>query len=1307
MIARAKAVLVRTLRTMALFAASAALALSVCGAGAGTPGGKPRGFAGEQVTLTFRAGDGRPYSLFEDVTVVQSKEAKSISRFWTRRQPNAVVDRYWRGTSNAFYLVRLPKLFGIKSGQVPADPDLIVKATLRLVRIPTAGYVPEGWQVPKGKKLAFTVYRLTDPDGFGPWRMPPESESPPRSRIPFIGVCGAFRDCRSSYHDSRKSLLIPAGRPWRKDVAAGLDAGVLVEDSTLPYSPKRLVYELDVTRGLKAWAGGEANDGWAIQVSKETTVSFRFDLLLHTSLAEKEENRPMLTVVVKPRPFDDRWRAQKHVKHPFYHTREEIARAKQTIRKHDWAKEQFESILRSAEGWAKRPEGELEGMIPSRDDARHKIPSDIWNYGGLFHTAPLAYALTGEKRFARPVALALVRIAQAWRHWPIVGEDGTARTAGPGPGKKGPPYAPASHHGTGKWGEQKLLLFGGIAYDLIYDSGAFEAIGQEERFDARGLVEQELFGYGARFMLDHQIGYGNFDGYLIGAIVLGSLNAGDPGLVRQSVEVFDALLTNSFLRDGTWFERCGYHGQTCNFWRAPEALQGYSDPPGYTPPKGRARFEKLAPYQVWPQLREIYRATFPLLYPDKDCLYVNDTSTGEFWDESLFRIAAARYGDKDLGQVAGNDLFLGPGDTKPPTGIVPELSRSCLLPAAGFVTLRAGEAIAGQTAAILSYGDASTSHDHSDGLNLGLFGKGRELAADLGYTHTYLRYSWPATTASHNTVLIDGKLQQHGRGDLLYGWPDGGAAPSVQVAEAAMPRAYPSAKLYARCVGLITPSPGRSYVVDFFRVEGGQQHDFMFHGPATHKQKELAVQDVELKPQRGTLAGGNVAYAGGRNGTGSQYTTKDWYSYVTDIRRCRIDNRAACRWEYDDGSGVGLRGTFLPGPGAELFTGTAPNLRLDDGKKSNYHDAEAIDRNRMPVVCIRRTSPAGQPLRSTFVSILEPCQGQPQIRDAKRLDLGRGIVGVKVLTRGSTQYVLNGSDGRGGELGVGEADGIRFSGQFGAVSQKGDDVEMLCLVAGGELSGPGWQIKHPANITAKVAALRGDLTGEKNNAIVLAAGAPPIPDAFRGQVALLHHRDGTNSAYTIAELTTEGGKTALKLADQRAFLLSRFAVDRVKGNTLHTPHALRKAGDGWFVGKSLTCRGKTYRIASVRSDGRENIHCRGFLVDVEPEAGQMQVKPGDTCLIHAARPGDELLLTHRTLVRKEARDRYVVRTTARLALTLPAQAGQKSIRYQDKTGAAQTVAGKQVQTPGGGSALAIQLDAVQLKGGQTQVELLR
>ena len=674
----------------------------------------------------------------------------------------------------------------------------------------------------------------------------------------------------------------------------------------------------------------------------------------------------------------------------------------------------------------------------------------------------------------------------------------------------------------------------------------------------------------------------------------------------------------------------------------------------------------------------------------------------------MHRLLAARYGDKDLVEVAGNDLFLGPGDKKLPVGIVDEVTRSILLPAAGFATLRTGDGLSGQTAAILSYGDFSSSHDHTDALNLGLFGKGHELAADLGYTHTYLRYSWSATTASHNTVLIDGGLQQPGRGNLIFFCPDQDATPSLQVVEAAVPRAYPSAKQYSRCISLVAPRPGSSYVVDFFRVEGGHQHDFMFHGPATHKQEKLAVEAVKLKPQQDTLAGENVPYAGDRQGTSSQYETKNWYSYITDVHSGPITNEAHCRWEYNDGSGIGLRGTFLPDPRAELFTGTAPNLRLDDGKESNYRDAKAIDSNRMPIICIRRTASADETLHSTFVSVFEPYRGQPRIDNVRRLDLGHGIVGVMVSSDGATQYVFNGSDGHGGRLGQGEANGIRFSGQFGAVSQKADDIEMLCLIGGGELSGPAWQIQQSENLVAGVEAFHGDLTGEKENVLVLGADAPPIPNAFGGRIATLRHRDGTNSSYTIAEVRAAGNRTTLKLADPATFLLSRFAVDAVNGNTLRTPHPLRKAGDGWFLGKWLTCAGKTYRIMSIRSDGRENIYCRGFLVDVEPEGGQVEIKPGDKCIVHAVRPGDKVVLTQHTLVRKEAPNSYSVVTTAtKLTLALPASEGQKRYRYRDENGVTQVVSGRQLRTHQGRSLLVVELDAGRIRGGRTSVELAK
>jgi hypothetical protein len=75
----------------------------------------------EQTTPAFRAENGKPYSVFKEVNIVQSNEPNSIVCFWTSWQRSAAVGHYWRETSDAYYLIRLPKLFKNKSGQSPTD----------------------------------------------------------------------------------------------------------------------------------------------------------------------------------------------------------------------------------------------------------------------------------------------------------------------------------------------------------------------------------------------------------------------------------------------------------------------------------------------------------------------------------------------------------------------------------------------------------------------------------------------------------------------------------------------------------------------------------------------------------------------------------------------------------------------------------------------------------------------------------------------------------------------------------------------------------------------------------------------------------------------------------------------------------------------------------------------------------------------------------------------------------------------------------------------------------------------------------
>lgn len=69
----------------------------------------------------------------------------------------------------------------------------------------------------------------------------------------------------------------------------------------------------------------------------------------------------------------------------------------------------------------------------------------------------------------------------------------------------------------------------------------------------------------------------------------------------------------------------------------------------------------------------------------------------------------------------------------------------------------------------------------------------------------------------------------------------------------------------------------------------------------------------------------------------------------------------------------------------------------------------------------------------------------------------------------------------------------------------------------------------------------------------------------------------------------------------------------------------------------------------------------------------------------------------------------ILRTTdfprMKLNQFLLAPAGQKTIRYKDRSGASRVVAGQQVQTPQGSTALIVELDAARLRAGQATLEL--
>jgi hypothetical protein len=121
------------------------------------------------------------------------------------------------------------------------------------------------------------------------------------------------------------------------------------------------------------------------------------------------------------------------------------------------------------------------------------------------------------------------------------------------------------------------------------------------------------------------------------------------------------------------------------------------------------------------------------------------------------------------------------------------------------------------------------NHHHYDSLNLYYWREGRELLSDLGYLWDHPLKHMTMRTVAHNTVLVDEKDQvaKDRGGDVLF------FRTSAQVkASEASSRAYPQAKLYRRTTALVDHGGGQTYLVDFFRVEGGQRQDYVYHAAA-------------------------------------------------------------------------------------------------------------------------------------------------------------------------------------------------------------------------------------------------------------------------------------------------------------------------------------------------------------------------------------------------------------------------------------------------------------------------------------------
>lgn len=406
-------------------------------------------------------------------------------------------------------------------------------------------------------------------------------------------------------------------------------------------------------------------------------------------------------------------------------------------------------------------------------------------------------------------------------------------------------------------------------------------------------------------------------------------------------------------------------------------------------------------------------------------------------------------------------------------------SRSAHLGGYGFAALRDGEGE--RMRGLWMYYGRNFGHGHKDTLNIGLYAYGLDLAPDMGYPEKcdnshQKTHHWDRNTVCHNTVMVDRSKQ----GDSVVGrtllFADGSEAQAV---EAEAPHVYPQTTTYRRAVVLVRIDEERSYAVDVFRVKGGGEHHYLFHGP----EGETRAEGLRLVRQdKGTYAGPDVAFGEPFDADPSvplpQYRGSGFH-YLTGVERdASPPQQFAVEWLVRDTWGASSQAD-----GVRLrleMIGAADEAALADGEPSQNRPGNP---RRLRQLLARRRAGGGG---SRFVAVIEPYRHERAIRSIVPVAVTTGgrrpsdadAVACEALsavalriehTGGRVDYIVHSTD----PLADCVVDGrIAFRGAVGVYAEQ-DGEPVFAFVAGGSRIGPA---EKPA-IDGALPSLAGTVTG--------------------------------------------------------------------------------------------------------------------------------------------------------------------------------------------------------------------------------------
>lgn len=659
----------------------------------------------------------------------------------------------------------------------------------------------------------------------------------------------------------------------------------------------------------------------------------------------------------------------------------------------------------------------------------------------------------------------------------------------------GPPYA--SWGGTwARWSKSELWRVRHLmdAYRLVQDTNAAEHIEHETGDDLHELVVEGMFRPSIEFVESIPTFHYNYANWT-GLAALGWAIE-EPDHIHRSAELVMQFIHETFLFDG--FHEVltlSYHVQLGEgTFGTLDALEGWSDPDGYTSPRDGQRFADLDLRKDSPIVRHIVQIPQRVVYPDGRVLPIQETWASD--------------------RPEGADLASG----------------TWLLPASGIARLawqEPGSESDAQTT-YLCFPGKYRSHWHHDPLNLTLFAHGQELLSDIGYSHTNYRM-WTRSHLAHNTVLVDSEdmpVEEEPR-------PNGGSIESfvqigskARVASADQADAYDVTEEFSREVWTVElPSESGQYVVDLFRVLGGSRHEYVLGGDANTDAEfhtDLPMEDYGpylLPPDVEVIPPGPYPDTG--SAEGHYYG----YAYVQDVTRGATSEDDVVRIgltttpsEPDVPAGAGLA-INLVGSDGELFLGRSQSLRATrvHGRSADTNaEAETEPgkpRYTLPKLVLRRDR---EDLRSDFVTILEPLapeSTEEEILEIEKVDLiegGAGAVALRVIFADHTDFIFSSPSGERVQT-----QDATLDGRFGFIRVAGSSIEAMGLADGTSLTYGEETVAGNGAVTGTLVDTYRVAAGDEVNGLVVDTD---LTDVVPGAHAIVTHPDGRTHGYLISDV---------------------------------------------------------------------------------------------------------------------------------------------------------------------------------------------